>query len=80
MKAIICVLSVFLSGCSCLYKQNQITPPNVEIMGSCGDYKLLKNGSFQGALEIIIENKKLYELCKLQNESKKKYIEIINKK
>lgn len=76
MKILIAIITFFLVGCSTTQKIIPVktlqAPP--EIMLDCEEFLIPKNGSFEEMLINIVENKKLFELCKSQNKAKKDFI------
>lgn len=81
-KMILIILACFISGCATTQPQIVDIPkiqPSAEIMKDCEDFILPSGPSLSDFGNSLKQNKKIYELCKSQNEAKKKFINDISK-
>lgn len=79
MKYLIILIAAMLTACTTIQPQviTKTIKPNPEIMKDCDNFIIPQKGTLGEFMIITIENKKLFELCKNQNNSKKKFIEKI---
>lgn len=74
MNTKIILLSLLLAGCSTTTVVKPKINAPADIMKDCEDFVIPKNGSLSEFANVLIENKKVYELCKVQNKAKKDFI------
>lgn len=76
-KCIFLFATIILSGCSTVPQQIDI--PKVQapanIMKDCDPYIIPKDGQLSTLMTVILDNKKIYEICNNQNRAKKEFIE-----
>lgn len=76
MKILIYIIPLFLIGCATqtpIINPIKVEAPS-EIMKDCEEFIKPKNNSFSDFAQALIDNKKVYELCKNQNKAKKDFI------
>lgn len=78
MKILIAImLSFALVGCSTtkIIKADTSIEAPADIMQNCPEFVMPSGGSLADFVNTLIENKKVYEICNLQNDAKKQFIE-----
>lgn len=71
------LISLFLTGCATTQPPFVEVPkvqPSIEIMEACEEFVFPVDGSINGLGNALKLNKKVYEQCNKQNNSKKEFI------
>ncbi len=80
MKKLLLILFLLLSGCATTQPITPVVIPKkiiapINIMQDCQVFKKPQVGTFEDFMTTLLEDKKIYDLCKLQNKSKKDFIQ-----